>query len=159
MKVCMVPAEPAHFSAVCEIAVKAWAPIYEVYRQKLGDELFEPLFSNWQAQKCAGIEAEWNAADAYVALLDGQVVGFIAIHLNETTKNGQIGNNAVDPAFRGRGIGPQMYEFAMGKMKEAGMAYASVFTGLDEAHAPARKAYEKAGFEKGLPSIRYYKEL
>ena len=35
----------------------------------------------------------------------------------------------------------------------------TVTTGLDDGHAPARRAYEKAGFEKNLPSLTYYKKL
>ena len=34
-----------------------------------------------------------------------------------------------------------------------------VTTGADDAHAPARRAYEKAGFEKSLSSVTYYKKL
>ena len=45
------------------------------------------------------------------------------------------------------------------KIKNEGMIYATVSTGLDDAHAPARRAYEKAGFDKALENVRYYKEL
>jgi hypothetical protein len=34
-----------------------------------------------------------------------------------------------------------------------------VSTGLDDGHAPARAAYQKAGFVVGLPSITYYQAL
>ncbi len=39
------------------------------------------------------------------------------------------------------------------------MIYTMVMTGLDDAHAPARRAYEKAGFDKHIENIRYYREL
>lgn len=39
-----------------------------------------------------------------------------------------------------------------------GMKYATVSTGLDDGHAPARRAYEKMGFSKNLPSVKYYME-
>jgi hypothetical protein len=44
-------------------------------------------------------------------------------------------------------------------MKEQGVKVATVLTGLDEGHAPARRAYEKIGFEKNLKHITYYKKL
>jgi len=52
-----------------------------------------------------------------------------------------------------------MYDFVMERMKEAGMKAVRVNTGADEAHAPARRAYEKAGFERSIPSVMYYREL
>lgn len=159
MDIRIVLAEESHLPAAGDIAVKAWTPIREVFRRELGDELYEAQFTGWQQSKRDAIAAEWKVGTAYVAMAEERVVGFIACHLNAATKTGQIGTNAVDPDFRGQGIGPKMYEFVLQKMKEAGMKYASVITGLDDGHAPARKAYEKAGFEKGLPSIRYYKEL
>ena len=44
-------------------------------------------------------------------------------------------------------------------MREAGVRVATVGTGGDAAHAPARRAYEKAGFGPYLPSIYMYKAL
>jgi len=35
----------------------------------------------------------------------------------------------------------------------------SVTTGLDYAHEPARKAYQRAGFSRKLESVTYYMEL
>jgi hypothetical protein len=43
-------------------------------------------------------------------------------------------------------------------MKENGMKLAVVGTGGDPGHAPARRAYEKAGYT-AMPAVRYYKEL
>ena len=39
------------------------------------------------------------------------------------------------------------------------MIAVTVSTGLDEGHAPARRAYERAGFEKHLDSVTYCKML
>ncbi|PVC90671.1 GNAT family acetyltransferase [Streptomyces sp. CS090A] len=43
-------------------------------------------------------------------------------------------------------------------MKEAGVTLASIWTGGDPGHAPARRTYEKAGYT-ALPLVRYYKAL
>jgi hypothetical protein len=41
----------------------------------------------------------------------------------------------------------------------AGMRYATVGTGGDPSHEPARRAYEKAGFSVHIPSVYMYREL
>jgi GNAT superfamily N-acetyltransferase len=72
---------------------------------------------------------------------------------------GEIGLNAVHPAHAGQGIGTEMYDYALARMKEAGMTVATVGTGGDPSHAPARRAYEKAGFGPAIPSVYMYKLL
>jgi hypothetical protein len=52
-----------------------------------------------------------------------------------------------------------MYSFVLNYMREAGMKSAVVTTGGDEAHAPARRAYEKAGFSGAVPSFEYHIKL
>ena len=72
---------------------------------------------------------------------------------------GEIGLNAVDPRHAGRGVGTAMYEFALACMKQAGMRAATVATGGDPSHAPARRAYRKAGFDLEIPSVWMCKKL
>jgi len=72
---------------------------------------------------------------------------------------GEIGLNAVHPDHAGQGIGAAMYEKVMAKMKAAGTVLATVGAGGDPSHAPARRAYEKAGFGPALPSVYLYKLL
>ena len=71
----------------------------------------------------------------------------------------EIGNNAVDPAHRGRGIGPRMYEHALAFFREHDQKYVELVTGLDDAHAPPRRAYEKVGMRQACPSVKYVVEL
>jgi hypothetical protein len=44
-------------------------------------------------------------------------------------------------------------------MREAGMTHATVGTGLNEGHAPARRMYEKAGFEPVIEYRMYARKL
>jgi hypothetical protein len=46
-----------------------------------------------------------------------------------------------------------MYDFALERMRETGMRLAVVSTGGDVSRAPARRAYAKAGFTVGIPSV------
>lgn len=97
--------------------------------------------------------------DVFVAHQNGSVVGFVSLRLDAATRIGEIGLNAVDPAHAGQGIGTAMYDYALERMKEAGMQAAMVGTGADPSHAPARRAYEKAGFEAALPTVWLFRRL
>ena len=65
---------------------------------------------------------------------------------------------AVDPDYQGGGIGTALTEFALARIKDAGMPVAMVETGFDPGHAAARRTYEKAGYVQ-LPVARYFKKL
>jgi ribosomal protein S18 acetylase RimI-like enzyme len=65
---------------------------------------------------------------------------------------------AVDPDHQGGGIGTALTEFALDRLKYAGMKVAMVETGGDPGHAAARRTYEKAGCVL-LPIARYFKNL
>ena len=155
----IVPAEEKHLAVAGDIAVVAWTAIHEAYIERIGAKMHDDIMDGWQDRKRKGIEGALMSGRGYVALVDGVVAGFIAYRVNEANKTGEIMGNAVSPDFRGMGIGTMMYEFVLGKMREEGMKYATVTTGLDDGHAAARRSYEKAGFEKNLPSIEYYMEL
>lgn len=158
-KITIVPPSEEHIAAVREISVAAWQPIFDSYRKMLGDEIFEAQFSNWKQQKADGCERNMREDHAFVALMNGEVVGFICYIDAPDGKTGVISNNAVRPELRGHGIAPQLYEHVLNEMRKVGLTYARVQTGLDEAHAPARRAYEKAGFHCGTPSITYFQKL
>jgi ribosomal protein S18 acetylase RimI-like enzyme len=64
----------------------------------------------------------------------------------------------VHPDYQNRGIGTSLNTFALARMKASGMVLADLHTGGDPGHAPARKAYEKAGYT-ALPLVHYYKDL
>ena len=144
-------------AAACEISVEVYIPIREVFRKEMTDELYEAFFDGWQDKKRASVAAELRERTGYVTKLNGEVVGFISYIVHGD--KGEIRNNAVANAHRGKGIGGMQYEFVFQKMREEGAQYATVFTGGDDGHAPARRAYEKAGFEAFLPHRTYYKKL
>jgi ribosomal protein S18 acetylase RimI-like enzyme len=64
----------------------------------------------------------------------------------------------VDPDYQRCGIGSRLTEHATEHMKRRGMDIAVVETGGDPGHAPARAAYEAAGFTL-LPIARYFRIL
>ena len=74
--------------------------------------------------------------------------------MNSQSKVANITNNAVDPFCGEKGVGQEMYQAALARFKAEGMRAVMVNTGLDEAHAPARRAYERAGFKRKVEQDR-----
>lgn len=155
----ILPFSAEYADKVALLTIEAWTPIREEYRRLLGDELYELEFSNWQEEKTRKVLEKMSTGRGFVAIIDGELAGFIHYSMSENGLSGEIGNNAVSSKFRGQGIAQVMYSFVLEKMKSEGAEYATVVTGLDDAHAPARRSYEKAGFERALPSVKYYKKI
>ena len=71
---------------------------------------------------------------------------------------GEISMLAVDPDYQGGGIGTALTEFALDRLKGAGMTVVMVETEGDPEHAATRRTYEKAGYVR-LEIARYFKNL
>ena len=151
------PATEADATAVTKIACRCWAMIYDGYRQILGDDLFDGVYHTPLEIKMDVIRDEVMDGCTFVADLDGTVVGFASYRIDGSI--GVVGHNAVMPEYKGRGIAGQLYDSIFEEFRKHGCTIATVHTGLDDGHAPARRAYRKMGFEVGLPSIQYYKKL
>ena len=139
-----------------EIRRAAFEPVFASFRGMLGDELYELVQAREDEAQSKLLLSLFDAESVwqlYAAEIDGAVVGFVAVLLDHETLVGEIGLNAVDPSHAGKGIGTSMYNFALARMKDAGMKAATVATGADAAHAPARRAYRKAGFAAEIPSV------
>lgn len=152
-------AKSEHFEASGDIAIKAWTPIREEFKKLLSEEIYVPFFENWQKAKRNEIIRGLRDGNGYVAIVNSKVVGFVYYFADNSTKIGTIGGLAVDESAKGKGIGKTLCNHALDQMRKNGMLNATVTTGGDDAHAPARKTYESVGFEKFLPSVKYYMSL
>ena len=134
----------------------AFQPIFDSFRHILGDTIYEAaqqpedLAQQDFLRSLLEPDSIWTT---WKASSEQQMVGFISIRLDQENLVGEIGLNAIDPVFSKRGFGTQMYQFALDVMREAGMKVATVATGGDPSHLPARKAYRKAGFDVEIPSV------
>lgn len=155
---------PDDADALARIATEAWRPIYEYRRQTLGDELYELAYPDaleHKAEQVRRVCGPDTSAEVRVVEKDGSVAGFITFFIDVKPGMGEIGNNAVHPDFQGQGIGRRMYAHVFEEMKKRGQTHVKVATGGegDPTHAPARRAYEKSGFDRKLPSVTYFRKL
>jgi len=157
------------FRAVCDddvedlvrLSLLAWAPVFSSFEQILGHNIYTLIWPDWIASQRDAVEMvcrDREKAAVLVAELDGRVVGFLAYELNDKDRVGDVVLLAVDPDYQNLGIGTELNNLALEKMKEGGMKMARVETGGDPSHAPARRCYEKAGYT-ALPIVRYHKDL
>lgn len=142
------------------LTVLAFEPIFASFQEILGPYIFSVLYPDWrEAQRKIVLDAMQDKnINFWVAEMHGIVIGLITYILNHENKQGEVHFLAVHPDYQNLGIGTALNLFVLEKFKEAGMILAEVGTGGDESHAPARKAYEKAGYI-GLPLVRYYKKI
>lgn len=154
------PYDSSHADAVAQLSLNAWSPVFVSLKESLAPAVWEQFYPDgWRASQEKSVRDTCASADfkTWVAIEGGAVAGFVAIRFHEG-KLGEIYMIAVDPAYQRRGISMALTDFAVEQMKAAGMEIAMVETGGDWGHAPARAAYEKAGF-RVLPLARYFKKL
>ena len=146
-----------------QIARQAWVPLHDSFRRMMGVDLHSTVCADWEAGKEAQVRRHWETYPEWFRVVEevatGEVVGFITFRIDRERSLGTIGNNAVAPEAQGRGIGPMMYAATLDVFRGAGLRFASVGTGLDDGHAPARRAYEKAGFDIAVPKVTYYQRI
>lgn len=146
---------------ICRIAKAAWEKIFDHLEDAFGKELYNKVNPDCRNSKTPWLHKffaehpDW----IYVAERNNKVVGFICIIMNFNSKVAQISNNAVDPFCGEKGVGQEMYQAVFERFKAEGMQAAMVTTGLDDAHAPARRAYERAGFKRKAEQVCYIMDL
>jgi len=155
------PYSEKDLDAIVELSLLAWEPVFTAWQEILGPKLYPiAIYPDWRKSQKEVVEKGCTdeKLNTWVAIVDGNVVGFVAYELDEKSKTGEIRLLAVHPEHQNHGIGTELNTFALQKLKDGGMKLAVVGTGGDEGHAPARRSYEKAGYT-ALPLVRYYKDL
>lgn len=155
------PYQDEDLDDLIELSILAWAPIFGSFEQILGPQLDTLLHPDWKAiQKDAVKQTVTKSEEikTWVAEVEGDAVGFVSYQCDDERKRGEIALLAVHPDYQEMGIGTELNKLALFMMTIAGMEIAIVETGGDPSHAPARRAYEKAGFTR-FPIARYFKAL
>lgn len=156
------PFAPDDLPRLQEIRQAAFAPVFASFRTIVGDEIYRHALSTADQDQAVHLNdlcQPESEAVVLVAEIDGTVVGFVSYMINAETAFGEIGLNAVHPDHAGQGTGTHLYQTVLDAMKTNGVKAVEVATGGDPSHAAARRAYEKAGFGKSLPSVALYRTL
>jgi predicted N-acetyltransferase YhbS len=161
-KLSIRPFAPDDLSHIDEIRRLAFEPVFASFRAIVGPAIAKIAFATAEAEQSEHLTKLCDPETpemVFVAECEGVIVGFVSVSLNSEQKIGEIGLNAVHPGRAGQGVGTALCEFALKEMRRAGMLVATVGTGGDDSHAPARRAYEKAGFGSAIPSLWMYRTL
>ena len=150
----------AHRDALVQLSLCAWEPVFTSIREVMGADIFDLQVGDWRvAQSNAVIDAcADNDVEVWVASEGAVPVGFTALRFHSPDRMGEMSMIAVDPDFQRRGIATALIGRALARFREKGMTTAMVETGGDPGHAPARRAYESAGFRL-FPVARYFTSL
>ena len=146
--------------AVLALSLRAWAPVFASLEHVLGPSgVFAELHPDWRVTQRRAVQAVLDAADQHVWVAEtGVVAGFVAVTLHDGESLGEIYMIAVDPAHQRRGVASALVAHATSWIRDQGRAVALIGTGGDPGHAPARAAYERAGFT-AMPIVKYFKKL
>lgn len=152
---------PADVEPVVALSLQAWEPVFDSFRKILGPVIFDLQYPDWVAGQAAGVREACTSEDVSTFVIEdgGTCAGFVAVGtLDGDPPMGEIDMIAVDPRFARRGHGEALLTFAVDLLRQRGFDLATIFTGGDPGHAPARALYEAAGFTS-LPTARYYLAL
>lgn len=155
------PVREEDVETLVQLTLAAFVPVFRMFEQELGPAVYGLIWPDWRQSQRRGVETLCRDHDkhlVWVAELDSIPVGFIACDLNLQDHTAEVQLIAVHPDYQNRGVGTALNVFALERMKEGGTKLARVETGADPAHAPARRAYEKAGYV-AMPLVRYFKNL
>jgi ribosomal protein S18 acetylase RimI-like enzyme len=150
-------AQQEDHDAIAEINRRAWAggiTTHELLEKRHGPIDGRP----WAEHVVDAVTAHVDQSDVttFVAEDGGRVVGYAAAQIRREEPPSDVGvvsYNAVDPEYRGRGIGTALTRHVVDYLKQQGARVLAVWT--LEADEPARRLYERLGFQE-LARFVYY---
>jgi ribosomal protein S18 acetylase RimI-like enzyme len=152
-------------AAVDALTVECYRPIFESYVLMLGEDCYEAVRLEpeltWEERKInqnRGLYAE-HPEGLWVLEENDDVFGFVSFWLFPERSYGHIDNNGVRADRAGHGWATFMYRHVLEHFRAQGLRFAHVDTGLDDAHIPARRAYEATGFDRTVPAVDYWQDL
>ena len=151
--------------AIDALTVAGYAAIQESFVSMLGQDLYDAVQADpeqtWHERKVAQNRRLFGEHPEQVWVLDeaGDVFGYVSFWLFPERSYGHLDNNAVDARRAGQGWATFMYRHVLDRFRELGLQFAHVDTGLDDAHIPARRAYEAVGFDRSVPTVDLWRRL
>ncbi len=160
MNIRIEPYSAEHLAGIVHLSLRAWAPVFKSIEQEMGPEKYREYYPDWRTSQQADVERVCSNAKMRVwTALDGDTpFGFVGVKTHADENMGEVYMVAVDPDAQGQGIASRLIDVAVDWMKREGLTMVIIDTGMDAGHAPARRAYEKLGFEM-WPVARFYKSI
>ena len=158
-------AAAADLPAIDQLTTVGYAPIQESFVAMLGQDLYETVQSDagrtWEERKIEQNRRLFAEHPEQVWVLEdtGWVFAYVSFWLFPERSYGHLDNSAVDPSCRGEGWARFMYIHVLEHFRSLGLRFAHVDTGLDDAHIPARAAYEAVGFDRSVPTVDLWRRL
>ncbi len=140
--------------AVVDLSLRAWEPVFASFEQVWGKPIFERFYPDWRSHQADSVRHALEANETWVTVDGASVTGFVNIVCDTDEKSGQVYMIAVDPDSQRDGLGTRLMEHALGVMRQRNLTLATVGTGGDPGHLPARLLYESVGF-KPFPQVLY----
>jgi len=154
----MRAATPDDMPRLQEIVRTVWAIGSDFALEEKYGSVGDEAWDRWLLPKV--MSRLWDEIGSIIVTeFDGEIAGFISYAIDRAREVGTIHYNAVDPAFQGHGVGTTQVDEVLEIFRDEGMKIACVGTGLNEGHAPARRMYEKAGFEPVIEYRMYSRRL
>jgi len=150
------PYRPSDRRAVLRIAAESFEGVCL-------DENIERRFGrvgeSWRQLKKDAVDYDLmqNPGSAFVAELDGRVVGFVCNRLYYSRSIGHVANLAVAPEFQGRGIGKALMQASLEHFRRRGMRFARIET--LEQNEKGRRFYPSLGFQEVGRQVFYFMKL
>lgn len=147
--------------ALVALAQRSWKDVEASVDEALGSPLDRLATPSWEAHHEAVVRSACRSPGSSVVVAedDDEVVGFVGYRVHAASFGmsdyGEVEVIAVDPTWRGRGVGHALLDHAVRELRDAGVPVIMLETGGDEGHTPARELYESAGFQR-LPTAQYW---
>jgi ribosomal protein S18 acetylase RimI-like enzyme len=149
------------FDDVLSLTIDTFRPFYEDhFRPLVGDAVFGHQHGSWRDDYRRQV-ADLHDPDRHRFVdvaEDGRLLGYVGWNVDVGRRHGTIDILAVDSAARGAGIGTELCEQALTRMRELGAEVVEIGTGGDDFHAPARRLYERLGLTP-YPVVAYLGRL
>ncbi|PPB50369.1 GNAT family N-acetyltransferase [Arthrobacter pityocampae] len=157
----IVPFTEEHREPLLALSLRAWEPVFPLLEPAVPAFVYETFYpEGWRKRQFDDLSAtlDTEPQNVDVALIDGLPVGWVCTRLHPEDTMGEVYVLAVDPPHQGKGVGAALMQHSLERARSNGMRMMMVETGDDPGHAPARRVYEGAGFER-WPVARYFKDI
>jgi len=149
-------------AAVTDLTIATFQAFYEEsFRPLVGEVIFANQHGHWRddyRREVAEMHRPANHKYVWVADADGEIAAYVAFTVDVAQRTGEITHVAVSAAHRRLHLGTALCRHAFGEMRALGAEVATIGTGGDPFHAPARALYESLQCTM-LPTAVYYRQL